>query len=104
MTAIIQTRLQDAQPALDAQKAVADANAKLPPSQRKPLPPTPELIRAGDVAFTDDRGNKMQVKDIDVNVEDVRAYDAATGWASSWVKATNKADAEAEAAYYNAKG
>lgn len=48
--------------------------------------PLPEIVRAGDVAFTDAMGNKTLVRDADVNATDWREIDA-DGNAGPWQKA-----------------
>ncbi len=49
--------------------------------------PVPELVRAGDIASVDGMGNKMLVRDADVNVTDIRDVDANGQPTSGWRKA-----------------
>lgn len=47
--------------------------------------PLPEIVRAGDVAYTDFAQNKVMVKDVDVNASDFREDDGKGNW-GPWQK------------------
>lgn len=68
--AVLQTRQED------HEKFVAE-NPKASP---------PQLVRPGDIAFSDQQGNRIQVRDEDVNVNDVRAICHESGRATPWNK------------------
>lgn len=68
-------------------KEVLDWNKENPDEKL----PVPEIILAGDIAHTDQAGNKFQVRDENVTATDVRDYDSDTGEAGPWRKANAKA-------------
>lgn len=71
-----QTREQAVQAVIDWNKA--NPGAKIP---------VPEIVRAGDIAFVDAGGNKVMVRDADVNSTDIRDVDADGNPTSGWRKA-----------------
>lgn len=71
-----QTREQAVKAVLDWNKASPDAKV-----------PVPEIIRPGDVAHIDSSGNKVLVRDADVNSTDIRDVDAEGNPTSGWRKA-----------------
>jgi hypothetical protein len=99
---VLQTRQQFYDAEVEKAKALDAAQSHLPQRLRKRYP-LPEIVKQGDVAFEDTQGNKMLVREGDVNANDIRYVDPDDGsFATPWYRPGNEEEIEAEWNYMNA--
>lgn len=100
---VLQTRQEHHDAELAAKEAFDAAEAHKPARLRRTFP-MPHLVKAGDVAAVDANGNKLLVRDEDINTTDVRLVDP-DDWshATPWVRAKDQSGLEEEWNYLNAQ-